>query len=89
MPVFGIVCIDLRRPPQKCLPLFSIYVLVCPLGVPLLCCQDPLIRGIGHLNGRVPQRHEPRGICPLGGDDPIVLLLLSLSSVCELLIAPV
>ncbi len=70
MPIFGVVCIDLRQPLQKCLPLSRAHVLERPLGVPLLRCQEPPIRGVGHLDGRVLQHHEPRlvSIHPWGGD---------------------
>jgi len=56
------------------------------LGIPLLRRQEPPIRGVGHLDGRVPQRLEPRlvDIRPWGGDIRGIALLL-LSSVCELL----
>jgi hypothetical protein len=62
----------LRRSPSASAempPSFQHHVLICPLGVPLLRRQEPPIRGVGHLDGRVLQRHEPRlvGVRPGAG----------------------
>ena len=46
LPVFRIFCVNFRQLPQKCLPNFSINMLVCPLGIPLLRFQEPPIRGV-------------------------------------------
>ena len=86
LPVFDARCVDFRQPPQEGLPFGSIHMLEGSLGVSLLRRQEPPIRGISHLNGRVPQCHEPLlvGTHPWGRDARIVLLLLS--SICKLLI---
>jgi hypothetical protein len=41
--IFGVGCVNLHQPLQKCLPFSSIHVLECPLSVPLLYRQEPPI----------------------------------------------
>ncbi len=85
LPIFDVRCINFHKPPQEGLPFSSIHVLEGLLSIPLLCCQEPPVQGVGHLDGRIPQCQVVLCCCPFSSSSSVLVPHpLSLSSLVVL-----